>query len=143
MEEQGDHRSWFDRNWKWVVPGGGCLIILIVGIVFFMGMVGGITSLFKDSTPYKQAIELAEENPQVNQMLGTPLESDGMISGNIRKGSDENSAQMSVPVKGPKGEASILFDAVQRNDNWKFNELFVIPDQTRDTIWLIRPTVSE
>lgn len=143
MEEHSDHRNWFDRNWKWAVPAGGCLIILIIGIIFLVGMVGGITSIFKDSAPYQEAIRLAEENPEVQSAMGSPLESDGMISGNIVRSKGENSAQMSVPVKGPEGKGRIHFDAFEENDTWKFEELFVIPERTRDTIWLIRPQLSE
>lgn len=119
------------------------MLILIVGIIFLVGMVGGITSLFKDSAPYKQAIMLAEENPQVQNAIGTPIESDGMLSGNIVRSDGENSADMSVPVKGPKGKARINFDAVEVNDNWQFEELMVIVRSSQDTIWLVRPEVSE
>lgn len=143
MEEHSDHRNWFDRNWKWAVPAGGCLIILIIGIIFLVGMVGGITSIFKDSAPYQEAIRLAEENPEVQEAIGTPIESDGMISGNIVRSNGENSAQMSVPVKGPQGEAKIDFDAVEVNDQWQFNELFVVLKASQDTVWLVRVQLSE
>jgi hypothetical protein len=28
MEENITQQNWFNRNWKWAVPTGGCLLII-------------------------------------------------------------------------------------------------------------------
>ncbi len=56
MEENIRKESWFKRNWKWVVPTGGCLLVIIfiiahAGTIFFDG-----PTRFFDLEPLKQAV---------------------------------------------------------------------------------------
>jgi len=51
MEVQ-QKKSWWGRNWPWVLPVGGCLTVILllvfgVGAIFF-----GVTNALKNSTPY-------------------------------------------------------------------------------------------
>ena len=83
MEETTRRKSWCGRNWPWVVPTGGCLLAIILFISFFGAIFVGVTSLMSDSQAYKDAMEAASNNPKVIELLGEPLESHGMMSGNI------------------------------------------------------------
>lgn len=136
MSDSADHRSWFGRNWKWAVPTGGCLLLIVFIVVFAGSLFVGVTSMFKDSTPYKDAFSQAQTNEYVIQALGEPIESDGMISGNINYSGDEGHAEFSIPIKGPNGQARIMVDADKSNDLWTYKRLEVILDDTGEVIEL-------
>ena len=60
-------KSWFSRNWLWVLPVGGCLTVILI-IIFGIGaLFFGISSAIKDSTPVEYAIERAENNAEVKK----------------------------------------------------------------------------
>ena len=134
MEEYSTRKSWFARNWKWVVPAGGCLFILIAIIVFAGSMIVGLTNVFKESTPYQEALEMANSNEQLEAVLGTPIEKDGMVKGSFTIKNSEGHANFDIPVKGPKGEGTLYLDADRINDSWVYNVLEVVVKKTLDTI---------
>ena len=36
-----EERSWWSRNWKWVVPVGGCFTFIIIGVLALGGAIFG------------------------------------------------------------------------------------------------------
>jgi hypothetical protein len=137
MEEQGDHRSWFKRNWKWVVPGGGCVLVIIFIVVLAFGMIGGISNLFEESTPYQLALELANSDSRVTELMGTGIESDGMAKGNITYSNGTQSSILEIPIKGSKSDGVLLLNAYKEGDDWLFRELKVVAVGRTDTISLL------
>ena len=117
--------SWWKRNWKWVVPVGGCLtligvFIFLVGSVFF-----GVTKILTDSQPYEYAFELINQDEQIIELLGSPIEKDGMVKGNINWHNGNKSANMAIPVAGPKGEGTLYIKATGQDEEWNYEEIRV------------------
>ena len=135
MEEQRQ-KSWFSRNWGWVV-GGGCLTLIIIVIVFFGSIFYGVSKMFTSSTPYKYAMEQASTNEEVISILGKPIESDGMINGNISLNGDDGEADFRLPIKGPKGEARIVVVATKDYGEWIYEKLYVQIKDTQEEINLL------
>ncbi|NNM23191.1 MAG: hypothetical protein HKO54_06540 [Flavobacteriaceae bacterium] len=125
MEEQIEHKNWFGRNWKWVVPTGGCLLVIIVIILFVGSIFWGVTSMFSESAPYQEAMSRVQANEQVIQQLGEPIEQHGMSSGNINISNGRKSANLNIPIEGPKGEATITVIATGRGDDWTYQTMTV------------------
>src|SRR5437773_12511954 len=71
--------NWFGRNWKWVVPVGCLLPVLLVGgcglMVFFFA-----TGIMKQSDAYKIALARAQTNPAVIEAIGSPISQTGIVS---------------------------------------------------------------
>ncbi len=135
MQEQ-PQKSWFGKNWMWVLPLGGCLtlallLILGVGAAFF-----GIKKVINDSTPYNYAVSLAQNNKDVINALGTPIKPAPLFNGVISVTDSESKAAVSVTLSGPKNKALLYLDAEKINDQWIFKELYVVPEKTTDTIFL-------
>lgn len=120
MEENKAYKNWFGRNWKWAVPSGGCLLIIILFVIFAGTMFMGVTSLFKDSEPYKQALSIAQSNQLVIEALGEPIETDGMINGSVNYSGGEGHSNLDIPIKGPKGKAMIYVVADKYTDVWEY-----------------------
>src|SRR5437762_9855207 len=95
--------NWFGRNWKWVVPVGCLLPVLLVGgcalMVFFFA-----TGLMKQSDAYKTALARAQANSAVIEAIGSPISQTGIVSGNSNVNGPTGEANLSVPLSGPKGK---------------------------------------
>ncbi|MDC8002694.1 cytochrome c oxidase assembly factor Coa1 family protein [Aureisphaera galaxeae] len=137
MEETTRRKSWFGRNWPWVVPVGGCLVAIVLFIAFFGALFFGVTSMMSDSQAYKDALDAASTHPQVIELLGEPLESHGMMSGNISYSNGGGEADIDIPIRGPKGEAVISVEGEGRGDNWTYDKMKVYIDEADMVIDLL------
>lgn len=122
LPEQG----WWKRNWSWAVPVGGCLTVLIIigvsiGSIFF-----GVTSMLEDSVPLEYALEKINADPNIIEQMGSPIEKNGIIQGGFNWTGDEKSANMKVPVKGPKDTGTLFIKATAIGDNWTYHEIRVV-----------------
>ncbi len=120
MTDTLPQKNWFSRNWKWALPTGGCLIIIIAIAVFAGSLFVGISSIFKDSIPYKEGITLLKENQEANEVLGTPIEVSGMIKGGINVTNNDGNANFDIPVKGVKQEGTLHIIATKTNGKWSY-----------------------
>lgn len=135
--EEVKQKSWFGRNWLWVLPVGGCLTVIVlflcgVGAIFF-----GVTKMFESSAPYEYAVELAKNNPDVIEFLGEPIETDGIINGNISLENDGGHADFRIPLKGKNGKASITVIGEKIDGEWQYEELFVLIKESKEKINLL------
>lgn len=135
--EEVRQKSWFGRNWIWVVPVGGCLTLIIIGMVFIGSIFFGVTKMFKNATPYEYALEQASQNREVILILGNTIESDGMISGNISIDNNSGSADFSIPIKGSKGTGRVFVVAEKKNGEWIYEKLYVLIKETQEEINLL------
>ncbi|MEM7185684.1 MAG: cytochrome c oxidase assembly factor Coa1 family protein [Bacteroidota bacterium] len=143
MEEYQQRKGWFARNWKWVVPSGGCLLIIILFIAFAGSLFVGISSMMTDSQAYKDSMEVVAANPQVIDALGEPIETNGMQGGNLSYKNGLNSAELTIPIKGPNGEATIYVAGSGTDDNWSYTLMEVHIDGTNEVINLLENTLPE
>ncbi|MCK5400630.1 MAG: hypothetical protein KAJ28_03265 [Flavobacteriaceae bacterium] len=137
MNEYEQQKSWFGRNWLWVVPVGGCLTIILLlvfgaGAIFF-----GVTSVLKNSTPYEYAIEQASTNIIVIEFLGEPIETYGIMQGKISLNDDSGKVDIKIPIKGPKGEGSVTVKGEKIENEWIYEELYVLIKETNERINLL------
>ena len=110
--------NWFGRNWKWVVPVvvfagvflGGCALA-----IFFFAM-----GVLKQTDVYKTALARAQENPAVIEAIGSPISQTGIISGKSNVNGPTGEAELSIPLKGPKGKATLYVEATKSADVWYF-----------------------
>lgn len=137
MEEVYDKKNWFQRNWKWALPSFGCLTIIVVFALLFGAMVSKVTDMFKDSVPYSVSMEILQKNELVLEKLGEPIEPNGMFKGNINYQDDQGTADLKIPVKGPKGKATMLVIAEKNGDQWTYQTMNVSFDDSEETINLL------
>ncbi|WP_299766912.1 cytochrome c oxidase assembly factor 1 family protein [uncultured Dokdonia sp.] len=130
-------KSWWKRNWKWALPVGGCGGCLIIVILFIGGVFAGVTTMFTSSTPYQEGLEKVNSNEQVVELLGTPIEKDGIMQGSINFNNGDGEADFNIPIKGPKGEGRLYIVGEKRNDEWTYSEMEVRIDQNNEVINLL------
>lgn len=137
MEENTPRRNWFNRNWMWAVPTGGCLLVIILFIVFAGSMILGVSSLFTGSEPYKEALLNVQSSELVIAALGEPIEEDGIAKGNINYSNGEGYCNLEIPLKGPNGKATLKVIASKHTDVWEYELIEVKLSETDEVISLI------
>lgn len=120
--------SWWKQNWKWVVPVGGCLTLIIGVIILISSLYFGITSAMEGSQPYEYAFELINQDEDLIEILGSPIEKKGMVQGSINWVNGDKSAKMVVPISGPKGSGQLFIDASGKGEDWIYHEIRVEVD---------------
>jgi len=137
MTHQEQQKSWFARNWGWAVPVGGCLTIIILFFVFLGSVIFGVSELMTNSDPYKDALAKVKQDDYVIEILGEPIETNGIMQGSLSYENNVGDANISVPIKGPKGEARVYVVGTKTNDQWEYSEMYVIISETDEQIDLL------
>ncbi|WP_025664503.1 cytochrome c oxidase assembly factor Coa1 family protein [Aquimarina megaterium] len=137
MEDHIQQKSWFARNWGWAVPVGGCLTLIVLFFIFLGSLIFGVSELITESAPYQDALFKVNEDEYVVSILGEPIETNGIMNGSLSYKNNTGSADISIPIKGPKGEAQLYVVGTKQNDQWTYKEMYVIIDETDEQIDLL------
>jgi hypothetical protein len=117
--------SWWKRNWKWVVPVGGCMSLIVLFVMFVGSIFYGVTTALEESQPYEYALEKINQDEVLTQQLGSPIEKDGMIQGSYNYNNGDKTADMRIPISGPNGSGTLIVQATGEDDNWTYNVIRV------------------
>lgn len=111
---------------KWGALGCG-LALVVVGVVI-IGLFMAVFGLIKQTFVYKDAVRRAETNPEVIAALGTPIGTGFFVSGSVHTASDSGTADVKIPIEGPKQKGTIHCVATMKENNWKYTSLVVEPE---------------
>ncbi|WP_062056914.1 cytochrome c oxidase assembly factor Coa1 family protein [Aquimarina longa] len=134
MDNSIQQKSWFSRNWGWAVPLGGCLTIIILFFIFLGSAIFGISKMITASSPHQDALIKVNEDDYIIDILGEPIETDGIVNGKLLYENNTGSADISIPIKGPKGEAQLYVVGTKQNELWTYTEMYVIINETDEQI---------
>ncbi len=131
--------GWFVRNWKWFVPVG-CfgMILMVAGFIAAVAYIA--FGSVKSSVVYQQAMDKTRSNADVIRELGEPIEAGWLISGRIKVNDSFGSADMSIPVSGPKKSGKVYVVATKRMGKWDFYGLEVEIEGKGERINLLTPS---
>ena len=82
-------------------------------------------------------MEALQKNELVINKLGKPIETDGMFQGTINYKNDFGAADLKIPIKGPKGEASLMIIAEKNGENWTYQTMEVSFKDSNEKIDLL------
>ena len=85
------------------------------------------------------ALARAQTNPAVIEVLGSPISQTGIVSGNSNVNGAVGEAYLSIPLRGPKGKATLYVEARKSADVWYFQTLMVKIEKTGERIDLNAP----
>lgn len=117
-------KNWFEQNWKWVVPFG-CTGALFFFVAFALAIFFFVVGVIKTSDVYKQAMIMAVSNQAVADKIGSPIEPGWYLMGDIHVSGPSGNAQISIPIHGPKGSATVYAIATKVAGLWTFSVLEV------------------
>lgn len=116
--------SWLGRNWIWVVPLG-CLTSLVAVVAGVAAIVVLVFGFMKTSDVYQHALQAATSHQAVIEALGEPIEPGWFVSGSINVAGSSGTADISIPIAGPKGHATIFAVARKSAGRWAYDVLEV------------------
>ena len=110
------------RNWKWMLPVG-CLglivgVVALVGGIFFVAM-----SAMKSSDVYQGALKVAQTHPAAIERLGEPVKDGWLVTGSVKLDATGGSANLEIPVSGPKKSGTLSVKAVSTDGSWMYERL--------------------
>jgi hypothetical protein len=125
--------TWWSRNWVRVLVVGSCgaVVLFFGGIVF---IVVGAFGMMRSSGACQEAVARAAATPAVVQALGSPIEIGWFVTGTLDPG---QSADITIPVTGPRGRARIHVVASKATGTWAFSTLTVTLRATGEQIFLV------
>jgi len=128
------------RNWKWFVPVG-CFGTLILFVVFVGSIALIVFSAMKSTDVYKGALTRAQAHPSVIEALGAPIKEGFLVSGNTNVNGASGEANLSIPISGPNGKATIYVAANKSLGRWNYSGLIVEITKTHQRIDLLHSRV--
>ncbi|MCD2258013.1 cytochrome c oxidase assembly factor Coa1 family protein [Psychroserpens luteolus] len=135
-------KSWFGRNWLWVLPVGGCLGVILLFVFGIGAAIFGVSKIIKESEPYEYAVEAAKSNSDVQLALGEAIDTDGLFQGNMTLNNSTGEADIRIPIKGENGKGTIVVLAEKNGDDWTYEKLYVIIKQTQEEINLLEKSME-
>ena len=140
MSESIQQKSWFGRNWMWLVPTGGCLTIIVLIFLGIGATIFGVSKILTGSAPYEYAVEQASNNTQVIELLGDSVETAGIMQGKISTTNNSGKVAIKIPLKGSKGKGSATIKGYKTDGKWTYEELYVTIKETNEKINLLDKT---
>ncbi len=105
--------SWVKRNWKWALPLGGCLGLILLFVLLIGSVSYGVTTLFEDSDSFEYAFEKINQDEQLIKVLGSPIKKDGMVRGNPNYINGDGRADMTIPISRAKGKGTLYINSFE------------------------------
>jgi hypothetical protein len=128
---KGNEWAWRNRRWdsvahfrrvqrRWAQWGVG---LLLAGLV--LGGVGfyAANEAMKAAVPIAMALEIAGNDPRVQERLGAPMQVGRLLSGSINTEDAAGTAEMAFPVSGPNGEGTLHLSATKTSGQWTIDSL--------------------
>ena len=120
--QQPQQKGCLGRNWKWMLPVGCFGLILgavaLAGGIFFVAM-----SAMKSSDVYQGALKVAQTHPAAIERLGEPVKDGWLVTGSVKYGGTGGSANLEIPVSGPKKSGTLHVRAVSPEGSWMYERL--------------------
>ncbi len=128
--------SWWSRNWPLLVPMGGCISTLCACLLLIGGLFGSWAWTLRSSDPVNTAVRAVEANTRAKGLLGEPLSTGWLITGNLNLNGADGSVNATVPVSGPTGSGKVTVIGTRRNSAWTYTSITLVMDNGTDRVTL-------
>ncbi len=141
MSDLVENKSWWNKNWKWIIPVFGIFLISIFAIS--TTDIGkntiDIVKAYADPDLVETALNKACENEEVKNLLGTLNEIDKIakLEGSVKYSNNDTSVDISVRVKGSKGNGRMRIIAERNGETWEYKKIVIGIKKLKKTIEII------
>ena len=104
--------EWWNRNWKWALPGCGCGLAVVAAILV-AGLLAFTTFVMRASGGYQRALARVQADCEVRELLGAPVEAGWFVSGSTNTTGPTGHSELSFPVAGPLGKGTVYLRYAQ------------------------------
>jgi Cytochrome oxidase complex assembly protein 1 len=120
----------------------GCLSIAVLFVIFVGSVVVIVFSAIKSTDVYKDALARAKANAALIQAVGSPITEGFLVSGNTNVNGASGEANLSIPISGPKGKATIYVAATKSLGQWNYSGLVAEIEKTHQRINLLQGSAA-
>ncbi|MBN1438100.1 MAG: cytochrome c oxidase assembly factor 1 family protein [Anaerolineales bacterium] len=140
METTTPKKGWLSRNVIWLIPVSVLAVVLVLALSCVgCGTAGffGVFGLMKSHPAYQEGLALVQENTRAQELLGEPIEAGWFVSGEVSETGATGTAELSVPVSGPKGSGVVYITARKRAGEWVLIEVVLVMDKTKQRVLIL------
>jgi len=110
---------------------------MAVACAFAAILAFAVVTAVKSSDAYKMAVARAKSDPRVIEAIGTPINEAWWVAGSTEVSGGSGRSDLTIPLRGPKGNATVYAIATKFAGDWQYSKLVVKIDNTGETIDLI------
>ena len=93
-----------------------------------------VMGAIKSTDAYKAALARAKADPRVTAAIGTPITAGWFVGGKTEVSGGSGTSDLSIPIHGPKGDATIYAVATKFAGEWRYSKLVIKIKSTGETI---------
>jgi hypothetical protein len=139
-------KSWLKRNRNWFLPTFIVLFLLLIGLILssnIQGNVSDIVQAYTDNSLYEKAIEKANTNKRVSEIIGKiePIDKLAILEGNVTYSNNNKTVELTVRVKGNKGKGKMDIIANKKEKEWVFKKINIRIKEPKEEIQIVKDTV--
>ena len=142
MNELIENKSWWNNNWKWLTPILGLLLFtfFIISTTDIGENSFDIVKAYADSDLIEIAIDKANENNEVKELLGTlePIDKMAKLEGSVKYSNNDKSVDISVRVRGSKEKGRMRIIAERNGETWDYKKIDIGIKKLKLTISIIK-----
>jgi len=112
----------------------GCLTLFVLFFIFVAFIVLAVFGAIKSSDAYKTAVARAEADPRVTEAIGSPIKEAWYVGGSTEVSGGSGKSDLSIPISGPKGTATIYAVATKFAGEWQYTKLIVKVERSGEMI---------
>ena len=112
----------------------GCLGLFLLFCAFVAVIIVTVFSAIKSTDVYKEAVARAKADDRVTTAIGTPIKEGLFVSGSTNVTGASGKSDLSIPIHGPNGEATIYVNAFKSAGQWRYRTIIVKIAKTGEKI---------
>lgn len=123
-------KSWFGRNWGWVLAAAVGLPIMCCGgfgaFTYFTAK-----KMVESSAVYVDVMARTAMDSRIADALGEPVQPGLPSNSSVKESGDTGTAELVIPFTGQKGSATLYANATKQGGRWDYSRLeMVLADGT-------------
>ncbi len=139
---KGDKWAWQNSTWRsvehfrsvqrnWAIAGA---VVYGVGVLFVVAPIVAAVVIFSSLGPFETVKEEARTNPQIAEIVGTPVEVGWFTAGSVSQQNETGDADVNVSVSGPLASGTLRMVSTRQNGVWVVRKLVLTLDGTGQAI---------
>ena len=117
------------------------ITVLITAVIFFILFVVGLStlvfSILQNSEPSQKALLNMQNNAQLVEELGEPIEFGFWALGSYQESNSLSSANIRIPTSGPKGSGNVYIVGTSKDDIWTYDTMVFKFESTGEVVNLL------
>ena len=129
------HRTWWQRHWKWLIPS----TVIIFGLLLFIfsdlgGAASDFSKAYADKEIFNNAIEKVKANDKASEVLGElqTIDQLAILEGSVNFSNDNKTFKSSTRIVGLKASGKLDIIADKVDNVWVYKLIKVRVKKPKD-----------